>query len=461
MRGSSEGIARALDRATGARPIPGNALTHHPDSAHALDLMLSLIAAATRWVHFENYIIRNDFTGERFAAALAERARAGVPVRVLYDALGSIGTRGGFWRDLRRAGADVRAFNSLVSAHPLRLLRRDHRKLLVTDGMRAMVGGLCIGNEWAGDPAKGRQPWRDTMLELCGPAVTALDGTFARVWRRAGPPLPADELRASPPACGDAELRVVEGLPERSRIWRAVQLLAAAARERLWITDAYFVAPTPLFAALGDAARDGVDVRLMLPGSSDLPVLRSMTRIGYRELLDAGVRIFEWRGPMLHAKTLVVDREFVRIGSSNLNVASLVENYELDVLADDAAVAGALAEQFRRDMAGASEVVLAARRRPLPPRLVGAPAANPAAPGAHARSARELRRAAVVTLAQVAGGLRRRMAALTTALTLVIGGLLLIFPRVMSITFAAGAFLAALGFGWYSVASRPGGDDVP
>ncbi|HXH63190.1 MAG TPA: phospholipase D-like domain-containing protein, partial [Gemmatimonadales bacterium] len=301
-------------------------------------------------------------------------------------------------------------------------------------------------------------------LEMCGPAVTALDGTFARVWRRAGPPLPADELRASPPACGDAELRVVEGLPERSRIWRAVQLLAAAARERLWITDAYFVAPTPLFAALGDAARDGVDVRLMLPGSSDLPVLRSMTRIGYRELLDAGVRIFEWRGPMLHAKTLVVDREFVRIGSSNLNVASLVENYELDVLADDAAVAGALAEQFRRDMAGATEVVLAARRRLLPPRLVAAPASDAVAadaPAAHERSARERRRAAVVTLAQVAGGLRRRMAALTTGLTLIIGGLLLIFPRVMSITFAAGAFLAALGFGWYSVASRPGGDDVP
>lgn len=461
MRGPSEGIARALDRATGARPIPGNSLVHHPDSPRALEEMLALIAGATRWIHFENYIIRGDHTGRRFAAALGERAAAGVRVRVLYDALGSAGTRWSYWHGLRRAGADVRAFNPLLSGRPLRLLRRDHRKLVVADGGRAMVGGLCIGDEWAGDPRRHRQPWRDTMLEVCGPAAAALDGTFARVWRRAGPPLPADELDTSPAECGGASLRVVEGVPARSRVWRAVQLLAASARERLWITDAYLVAPTPLFAALVDAARDGVDVRLLLPGTSDLPVLRTMTRVGYRDLLNAGVRIFEWDGPMLHAKTLVVDREFVRIGSSNLNVSSLVENYELDVIAEHGEAATALAEQFRRDHAGATEVVLAARRLRLPPRLVDAPAPVPAAPPLHKRSGRELRQTAVRTLGQVAGGLRRRLAATTTLVTLLIGVLLVIFPRVMSITFAAGAFVAATAFGWYTVASRPGGDDVP
>src|SRR5207245_1622651 len=127
-------LALAIDRAAGARPINGNRLEHHPDSARALDAMLAGIAAARRWVHFENYIIRDDATGRRFADALAERARAGLGVRVLYDALGSFGTARRFWRRLTQAGAEVRAFHPLVTSHPLELLARDHRKLLVTDG---------------------------------------------------------------------------------------------------------------------------------------------------------------------------------------------------------------------------------------------------------------------------------------------------------------------------------------
>jgi len=449
-------LGLAIDRAAGARPIDGNRLVHHPDSPRALDAMLELVAAAERWVHFENYIIRNDRTGRRFADALAERARAGVRVRVLYDAFGSLGTAHGYWRRLTRAGVAVRAFHPVISRQPVELFSRDHRKLAVADGARAMVGGLCIGDEWAGTPERSRLPWRDTMVLMCGPAAAAIDRAFGRMWRAAGDPLPPDELASDPETCGDHTVRVVEGVPRRARIYRAVGLLAASARERLWITDAYLIAPAPLYASLVDAARGGVDVRLLVPGTSDLPVLRNFTRIGYRELLRAGVRIFEYQGPMIHAKTMLVDRRWARVGSSNLNVSSLLTNYELDLIAECDDLTEAMAAQFRRDLAASREIVLQPRRLRLPPRLVGAPAAGaPESPdAAHRRSRYELGAVAVVALRRVAGGLRRAVAATGALVFAGLGALLLAFPRVMSITLAVGAFWLATGFGLYAFERR-------
>ncbi len=442
-------LGRALDRAAAARPIQGNALRLYADSVAALEAMLASIAGACRWVHFENYIIRDDATGQRFAAALTERARAHVTVRVLYDALGSRATSRGFWRALRAAGVEVRAFRPLLGSTPAELLQRDHRKLLVVDGVRAIAGGACIGDEWA---AVGRAAWRDTMLAVDGPAAAALDLTFAAVWRRAGSPLPSGEVASNPAPCGDAVVRVVEGIPGRSRIYRADQLLAAAAAERLWLTDAYFFAPPPLFASILGAARDGVDVRLLLPSSSDIPVLRNFTRMGYRDLLRGRVRVFEWRGPMLHAKTLLVDRR-ARIGSSNLNVSSLLFNYELDLLVEEAGLVDELAAQFRRDLGSSVEIVLSPRRF-LPPRLVGTPGTAPAAAPRRPRSGYGLGTAAAVTLHRLAGGLRRALAG-TVALTFgAIGASLLLFPHVMSLLLAAAAFLVAGAAGWYAVVRR-------
>ncbi|HYT03432.1 MAG TPA: phospholipase D-like domain-containing protein [Gemmatimonadales bacterium] len=450
-------LALAIDRAAGARPIGGNRLEHYPDSPGALDAMLAQIAAARRWVHFENYIIRDDRTGRRFADALAERARAGVPVRVLYDALGSFGTSRRYWRRLAQAGVEVRAFHPLISRHPFDLISRDHRKLLVTDGTRAMLGGLCIGDEWAGDPVRQRRPWRDTMVAVCGPAAGALDLAFGRIWRRAGEPLPAEQPAADPEPCGDSTARVLEGVPGRARVYRAVGLLLATATERLWITDAYLVPPAPLYASLLDAARGGVDVRLLVPGSSDLPVLRDFTRVGYRALLRAGVRVFEYQGPMIHAKTMLVDRRWARIGSSNMNVSSLLTNYELDLVAECETLTGELAAQFRRDLASSREIVLQPRRVPLPPKLVGTAAADGAQGSSadpHKRSGYELGAMAVVALRRVAGGLRHGIA-LTAALTLAgLGTLLLAFPRIMGIVLAAGAFTLALAFGLYAFERR-------
>jgi len=239
-------------------------------------------------------------------------------------------------------------------------------------------------------------------------------------------------------------------------MYRAVQFLAASARQRLWITDAYLIAPPQLYAALLDAARDGVDVRLLVPGTSDLVVLRNFTRVGYRELLQAGARIFEWQGPMLHAKTLVVDQRWARVGSSNLNVSSLLGNYELDLIAEGEELAAALAHQFLRDLASCQEIALRPGRRFLPARLVGARApAPPLVPDQpHRRSKYELGAVAVVALRRVAGGVRRTIAATAALAFVVVGGLLLLFPRAMSIALAAGAFLAAAASGAYTLERR-------
>lgn len=449
-------VDRALDRATGSRPIEGNALIHYADSRTALDAMLAIVARARRTIHFENYIFRSDATGQRFADALAARARAGVAVRVLYDALGCRLTAGRLWRDLRNAGVEVRAFHPLLRSGPAALVRRDHRKLVVGDGAVAALGGVCIGNEWAGDPARGQRPWRDTMVEVRGPVVAALDRTFAHVWQRAGPPLAPDDLTGAAAPCGTAVVRVVEGVPGESRAYRLAQLLAASVSERLWITDAYLVAPRPLFVGMRDAARAGVDVRLLLPETTDTPAVRALTRIGYRELLRAGVRLYEWGGPMLHAKTTLVDRRWVRVGSSNLNPSSLLANWELDLLVDGPDLAEELAAQFRRDIGESREVVLRPRRLRLPPKLVDAPA--PAPPEPHRRSRRERSVAAVVTLRQVAGGLRRAILGSGAAALVVLGALLLLFPHVMTLILALGAFALASSLAWSALSRRRRGE---
>jgi cardiolipin synthase len=357
---------RMFDRVGRGRPIPGNAVTLLQDSPEALEAMLALIASAQHWVHFDNYIVREDGTGQRFADALAERARAGVRVRVLSDWLGSFGTSRRFWRVIRDAGAEVRLFGPPRITAPLSFLSRNHRKVVIADGVRAITGGICIGDEWAGDAAQGIRAWRDAAVRIDGPAATALDQAFARTWAACGSPIPEDELATDGPPAGEAKVRVLAGEPGLSRMGRMAALVLAGASHRVWITDAYMVAPRSIGEAMADAARDGVDVRLLVPGSSDLPFIRNLTRTGYRALLAAGVRIFEWSGPMLHAKTTVTDTIWTRIGSTNLNWSSLLGNWELDVVIEDPAAAAEMESAFRRDMEQSAEVLSRPIRAPQP-----------------------------------------------------------------------------------------------
>jgi cardiolipin synthase A/B len=298
------------------------------------------------------------------------KAREGVPVRLLYDWMGAVGkTSKRFWSALRQAGVDVRCFNPLRLSSPLGWVHRDHRKSLVVDGRVGFVTGLCVGDAWVGDPAKGIEPWRDTGVEVRGPAVAEIARAFSRVWSVAGPPLPDTEIVTGEPIpeAGDVAVRIVASEPASAGLMRVDELVAAAARETLWLTDAYFAGLPSYVQALRAAALDGVDVRLLVPGGTDIPILRPLSRAGYRPLLEAGVRVFEWKGPMMHAKTAMADGRWSRVGSSNLNVASWIGNYELDAIMEDEGFAQSMKDQYLRDLTNATEVVLRAERpRPLP-----------------------------------------------------------------------------------------------
>ncbi|HEX6433780.1 MAG TPA: phospholipase D-like domain-containing protein [Gemmatimonadales bacterium] len=447
---AEQSVTAAINRAAGGRPIPGNRVDLLIDGPQSYEAMLQLIAQARKWVHFENYIIRSDTAGWRFAELLARRAREGVQVRVLYDWLGSFSTARGYWRYLRDAGVEVRSFHPPHLVDVVSNVSRNHRKLVVADGARAVLGGLCIGCEWTGENHKSGQPWRDTALDIQGPAAAVLDQTFTSLWNRTGSPVPPDQVAGAVTPMGTAEVRVISGEPGRERAYRVIELLAVGSVQRLWITDAYLVAPPRLFQALKDSARDGVDVRLLVPGSSDVPLIRNLSRIGYRDLLRAGVRIYEGDGPMLHAKSIMCDHRWVRIGSSNLNTSSLMGNYELDVLVEDSDLAQAMEDQFRLDIARSREV---ASRRVRGPRRISQALPvvlthqHPDAPAVYQRSRRDNRRRAALVLRAVASHARRSVFLPISGIFLTLGLLFVALPRASAYVLAALCAWFALGAG--------------
>ncbi len=371
-------LDQAFTRAAGAARVAGNRVKLLKDGPENYPAWLEAIGGARDSIAFENFIFCEDETGRQFAAALMERARAGVQVRLVYDWLGCrTRASGKFWRTLLQAGCDVRVFNPPHAAHPVGWLRRDHRKLLSVDGRVGFISGLCIGRDWAGDAVAGREPWRDTGVQIEGPALADIASAFEQVWAVTGVSLPAALAAAEPPAAGppgpggavaavgDVALRVVATRPGTYAVLRLDQLIAASARRTLWLTDAYFAGIPPYVEALRSAARDGVDVRLLVPGSSDITLLRPLSQAGYRPLLEAGVRVFQWQGPMLHAKTAVADGRWARVGSSNLNIASWVGNNELDVLVENERFAADMQQMFEADLTRATELVLRQERRRL------------------------------------------------------------------------------------------------
>lgn len=358
--------AQAFSRAAGAPLIAGNSVDLLIDARANYDAWLASIRGARDAILFENYIFRDDDTAREFLEALVERARAGVRVRVIRDWLGCFGqSRPGFWAPLAAVGGEIRTFNPPRLASPFGWLSRDHRKLLVVDAHAGFLSGICVSAKWLGDPAREIAPWRDTGVALRGPAVGELVNAFADTWARLGTPLDdaASCYGAPCEAAGDVDVRVVATVPNAAGLYRLDQMIAAMAQHRLWLTDAYFVGVAPYVQALAAAARDGVDVRLLVPGTSDIPAVGSMSRAGYRPLLEAGVRVFEWNGSMLHAKTAVADGRWARVGSSNLNIASWVGNCELDVAIENRDFAERMEAQYETDLANATEIILGRRGR--------------------------------------------------------------------------------------------------
>ena len=367
LRGLADQV---FSRVAGVLLVPGNAVRLLRDAAENYPAWLSAIASARSTVHFENYIVHDDAVGRRFADALTGKAREGVPVRVIYDWFGCLGPASArFWRHLTDGGVDVRCYNPPKLSQPLGWIGRDHRKCLVVDGHVAFVTGLCVGAMWEGAPERGLPAWRDTGVEVRGPAVSEVAQAFADTWAATGPPLPPEAPASPEPvAKGDVNLRVVASTPGTGGLYRLDPLVASLARRTLWLTDAYFAGTSRYVEALRSAAQDGVDVRLLVPGAgSDIPMMRAVSRAGYRALLEGGIRVFEWNGSMLHAKTAVADARWARVGSTNLNLASWIGNRELDVVVENEAFGQRMEEMFQADLENATEMVLhrGARVRPV------------------------------------------------------------------------------------------------
>ena len=383
---------QVFSRTAGAHLVRGNRVRILQDARENYPAWLDAIQSARRFVHFENYILHDDAVGERFAGAFISKAREGVPVRLIYDWIGCVGTSRSFWRRLREGGVDVRSFNRPRLDEPLGWVTRDHRKCLVVDGEIAFVTGLCVGQMWEGRPERGQAPWRDTGVSLRGPAVAEVAFAFADSWSAVGPALPVEEVTGPDTLkeAGNVDVRVVASTPGSASLYRLDPLVASLARRTLWLTDAYFAGTSIYVQALRAAAEDGVDVRLLVPGpGSDIPIMQTISRSGYRALLRSGVRVFEWNGPMLHAKTAVADARWARVGSTNLNMLSWVGNRELDIVIEDGNVGQAMEEMFALDLTNSTEIVLEPRQRvrpaggvrvPRPPRAGGS--ATRAAAGA-------------------------------------------------------------------------------
>jgi cardiolipin synthase len=434
---------RMFSRAAGAPLIDGNQVRLLEDGETNYAAWLAAIRSAKEQVHFENYFVQEDEVGREFAEAFAEKAREGVPVRIIYDWLGNFGKSSRtFWKELRAAGVEVRVYNPPRFSNPFGWISRDHRKTMIVDTTVGFVTGLCVGRMWIGDPARNIAPWRDTGVESRGPAVGEIARAFARSWALTGTPLPDADRIPEPPPAGDVSVRIVASEPATARMLRMDQLVASIARSRLWITDAYYSGVSTYVQALMAAARDGVDVRLLVPNATDIPILKPLSRSGYRTLLEGGVRVFEWNGTMLHAKTAVADGRWARVGSTNLNLASWFGNCELDAVIEDAGFAAQMEAAYERDLGNSTEIVLDNRRRiraPHQPRRPhramtrGTGSTNAVAAGA-IRVGNAV--GAVLSNRRVLGPVEARLTIMSGLALCIVSVLIAIFPRALAIPLA-------------------------
>ncbi|MEP7347712.1 MAG: phosphatidylserine/phosphatidylglycerophosphate/cardiolipin synthase family protein, partial [Gemmatimonadaceae bacterium] len=382
--GPRPSFSRAVWRIAAAEVSAGNAVKLLRDGPQTFELMLKVIDEAQRTIEFEGYIYHDDEVGIRFADAFRAAAQRGVKVRMLVDWLGRLPTRARFFHAIAAAGVDVRLFNPVGWRSWFGILPRDHRKLLVADDRVGVTGGLGIGKEWGYGwirrKKRHRGPWRDTAVSIEGPAALDMRESFDRMWARALGRTP-EWRRLRTPRRGrvqDSHLNtrfhppslvgIIEGEPGRLRVSRVMQLQAVAAQRSIWIASAYFIPSFGEMEALGGAARDGVDVRVLVPSKYDHPWLRSLTMLSYARLLKSGVRLWEWRGDMMHAKTTVVDGRWLRVGSTDLNPLAVAINYELDAIIEDRALGIEAEAMFLEDLERSEEIHLPGQQPANKPR---------------------------------------------------------------------------------------------
>ncbi len=315
--------------------------------------MLAAIAGARRSICLETYIWEDDNIGTRFAEAVIDRARAGVTVRVIYDAIGGFGMSDAFVQKMTAAGVQVLEYHPIAPWRArFNLSKRDHRKILVVDDEVGFTGGINIADDYAAKE-DGGHGWHDVQCELRGPVVADLARLFRSLWIAEGGsryPVPkrADDVQDRP---GDIAVRVVDNtkLRRRGAIRRAYVSAISGARRTILLENAYFLPDRRLRRALYKAVARGVEVAVIVPGSSDIRAVEYAGHYIYRKMAARGLRILRWKGPMMHAKTAVVDGIWSAIGSYNLDNRSLRYNLEVIVEILDADVGAAMEAHFRKD----------------------------------------------------------------------------------------------------------------
>jgi cardiolipin synthase len=357
----------------------GNQASMLVNASAAYRVMIEAVEEAEHHLHLEFYIVEPDEVGQSFRDRLVRRARQGIEVRVLVDAVGSSRLPREFWRNLEGAGGQVGVFNPIVS--PLSRVRkrdrvdfRNHRKILVVDGRRGFTGGINIGREYLGlDPEQGH--WRDTHVDIEGPAVWSLQSAFATDWYTTKGEL-VDGPAYFPVALhgnGGALVQIVDSGPDReiSSIAHFFAESIGMAEKRVWLTTPYFVPSSHIDQSLMGAALKGVDVKLLLPSKGDSALVTHAARSYYKPLLEAGVRIFEYQAGFPHAKTMLVDDWAGTIGSANMDMRSFLLNFEINAFVFEDGFVSEMARQFRDDLRKAREIDLdAVGRRSLGTRLL-------------------------------------------------------------------------------------------
>ncbi len=371
----------AIEQAIAETPlVTGNSTRLLLDGTQSFAAMFADIKNAKTTLNLEYYIFEDvESGGEHLGDLLITKRREGVEVNVIYDSYGSSATPPDFFKRLRDAGINVVDFNPVNPLDPIDLNKRDHRKMLVADGARAIVGGINLSTTYessgsGSSSGKPGQHWRDTDMEVDGPVVAQLQTLFLEHWsQQKGVPLDTAKYFPTVPAQGTHVVRIVGSTPDKGTPRFYVTLLSAIrnAEKNVWLSAAYFVPTDQEEEDMIGAARRGLDVRLLLPSDSDSKMALAIGRSHYGYLLEAGVRIYEVQNEVLHSKTASVDGVWTAVGSSNFDPRSVIFNDEVDTVVLGNATAQAFEKMFDTDISQAKQIDRAAwRRRPLSERLL-------------------------------------------------------------------------------------------
>ena len=368
----------ALEQSIAGSPLLiGNKVTLLQDGAATYAAMFAAIRAARDHVNLESFIIEDDEVGREFSTLLLEQQAKGVQINVIYDSIGGISTPKAFFDKLRAGGISVLEFNPLnpvAVMTPWHINNRDHRKILVVDGRMAFIGGINISSVYSSGSVlhsigKADEPaiaWRDTDLQIEGPAVAEFQKLFMTTWeKQKGKPLAAKDYFPALAPQGKEIVRAIGSTPDDPYSQFYLTLISAIdnAEKELHITQAYFVPGSRLLKSLTDAAARGVDVRLVLPSRTDSESTFHAGRAHYSSLLKAGVKIFERRGALLHSKTAVIDGVWSCVGSSNLDWRSFLDNDEVNAVVLGREFAGQMETMFARDLSYSQAIDPAAWER--------------------------------------------------------------------------------------------------